>query len=352
MKSSRTLIIAAVALVAVAVAGTLYYRHTHSPEYALKQIQKAVRAKDVQAFERYVDVERLSTGVVDQMVGHVTAQMMRESEGQEGLAAMGAMMGVGMLDKMKPGLVQTMRTNLTSAVKAGSLDSAFAAPSEEGAPNLAAMGGQMGGGDSFEGLAGVRRSGNTAIADFKVRPPLLDTTLVVGAKMERVDGTWRVVGPENLGAFLQTLSTLQDRRLAAVNDSVRKRIAATVQFGPVQKQMFEQEGETYLQFDVPVVNRGTAPLEFVQVVFPAGTEPLVANTQGALAPGAEVFASGAMSFNPFIQDHVTMRDAEFAADQGTFVAMVVAGPKPDTVRMYTDWATYQQNTEAKAPAKR
>lgn len=351
MKSSRLLIAAAVALVIGVVGGTMYYRYTHSPEYALKQIQNAIRAKDVQKFERYVDVERVSTGVVDQIVVQVSAQAMRDAEGQEGLAAMGAMMGVGMLDKMKPALVQTMRTSLTSAVKAGSMDSAFAAPREEGAPSVAAMGGGFGGAGAFEGLDGVRRNGNTAVANFRVRPPLLDTTLVLGAKMEKVDGTWRMVGPDNLSAFLQTISDLQTRRLTAVNDSLRTRIAATVEFGPIQRQMFEQEGETYLQLDVPVRNRGAAPLDLVSISFPAGSDALNAATQAPVAAGADAFASGTVAYNPFIQEHATLREGDISVENAVAVGVVVGGAKPDTLQMYPDWATYQQHQAARAARK-
>lgn len=345
MRHPRALV-ATGAILMAAAGGALYYRHTSSPEYALRKIERAVRNHDVVAFEKHVDVERTSASFVDQMVAFTAADLLRGSGDQKGLEAMGTVMGVQMMEGLKPAMVQALQAGLLRGVESGSVDSAFARPSEGFS--------SMGLGDSaLQGLAGVRRNGSTAVADLRIRPEHLDTTLLVSAKMERVDGQWRVVGLNNFGAFLQTLDELQERRLAAVNDSASKRMLQLVEFGDMRRTPLRGRDTTYLLMEVPVRNRGTSPLTWAALVYPAGGAN---NVQVAMwdtiAPNAIGRATGGIVYSPSVPEQRALHDGATGTSNALTVGLAVLhGGKADTVYFFGNWDEYTSYMDRRSPSR-
>lgn len=107
-----------------AVIGLVYWYWTTTPGYALTQIVAAVKNKDPDTFEKYVDIENISYHAVDDLL-HGPA---RES-GMFG--NFDSMIGVGIISLFKPEIAEIARTHVLNFVKAGSLtklDAIQAAP--------------------------------------------------------------------------------------------------------------------------------------------------------------------------------------------------------------------------------
>ncbi|MBY0551905.1 MAG: hypothetical protein K2W95_31770 [Candidatus Obscuribacterales bacterium] len=97
-----------------AVIGLVYWYWTTTPGYALTQIVAAIKNKDPDTFEKYVDIENISYHAVDDLL-HGPA---RES-GMFG--NFDSMIGVGIISLFKPEIAEIARTHVLNFVKAGSL---------------------------------------------------------------------------------------------------------------------------------------------------------------------------------------------------------------------------------------
>lgn len=100
--------------VLTAVIGLVYWYWTTTPGYALTQIVAAVKNKDPDSFEKYVDIENISYHAVDDLL-HGPA---RES-GMFG--NFDSMIGIGIISLFKPEIAEIARTNVINFIKAGSL---------------------------------------------------------------------------------------------------------------------------------------------------------------------------------------------------------------------------------------
>jgi hypothetical protein len=108
-----------------AVVGLVYWYWTTTPGYALTQIVSAVKNKDSDTFEKYVDIENIAYHAVDDLL-HGPA---RES----GLFGnFDSMIGVGIISLFKPEIAEIARTQAISFIKAGTLSNVL--PSSDRPP--------------------------------------------------------------------------------------------------------------------------------------------------------------------------------------------------------------------------
>jgi len=98
------------------VAGLAYWYWTTTPSYALTQILAAVRTKDVELFEKYVDIESIADRAIDDVL-HGPA---RES-GMLG----DNMIGVGMIGLFKPEITAIAKTQVLKFIESGTLAAAM-----------------------------------------------------------------------------------------------------------------------------------------------------------------------------------------------------------------------------------
>lgn len=98
-----------------AVIGLVYWYWTTTPGYALTQIVAAVKNRDPETFEKYVDIENISYHAVDDLL-HGPA---RES-GMFG--NFDSMIGVGIISLFKPEIAEIARTHVLNFVKSGSFN--------------------------------------------------------------------------------------------------------------------------------------------------------------------------------------------------------------------------------------
>lgn len=347
MSRRKVLLLVFIICATVAAGGAAWHRYTHSPHYALRQIAAAAREHNRLKFERYVDLERFCATTVDELMGWATLSTIGKAE--SGFAVLGAIFGAGAAEKMKPALAGKLRSAILDAVENGRFDSLFTASRDTGgrdltlalvAQNVAAKGLR------FTGTGALRREGDVATIELLVRNDLLDTTLVLRARLERTPDRWRVVAPDNLRDYLETVDGLERRRLARVNQERRAHLVAAVSVGPVRREVRTHGFSDYVVLNSPLRNTGrdtiiTAILTLYVDGEAMDRDDVPFGTVTPIAPGHTATALGLIDYNQFIDWHRHVRYADRLRAE-PWLVITRRGARQDTLVEYGSWAEYAE----------
>lgn len=234
------------------VLGLAYWYWTTTPTYALSQIVGAVRNRDTETFEKYVDVESIAYRAIDDVL-HGPA---REA-GMFG--KFDSMIGVGIIGLFKPEIAEIARNQVLKFIESGALlgegkkhkksalpvSTGSAAensnsspvpvestnepePSDSGLPGgfndsstvaryakklkinkqLKAYGLSK---EGFKGIDYLKIEGQTALVGFKFHSDKFNRDIVIEIKMEDAGGYWRVTELSNLNDLINTYLETRDR---------------------------------------------------------------------------------------------------------------------------------------------
>jgi hypothetical protein len=216
MKMKLALLLA----VAVLLGGLgIAYRHwSSSPSYSLRQIQQALETHDVVKFEKYVDVETVSSRLIDDVMTQVET---RDESPATGLAT-------GLVQLMKPRLVDAIQEQVTRLIETGNFagSSDTAASGDLGNVSLEQMSDQIGAReDSYNGVAYTRSQGKIALLGLEFHNSALDTTMVLELKMRAHDGYWQLVELVNLIELIEKAQALEAALLDKLNEPIRREIS-------------------------------------------------------------------------------------------------------------------------------
>jgi hypothetical protein len=239
--------------------GTFAYWHwTHTPTYSLRQIQKALETHDVAKFEKHVDIQSVSSRLIDDMMSHA----LKETQPQSGAEGLGTALAAGLVQLMKPRLVEAIREQAVRLVEQGDLGRSISATNENesGKVSLQAMSEEVGAGeDSFRGIKYVKKQGKIALVGLGFRNAELDADLVLELKMRDMGGYWQLAEFSNLIDLLQEITSLQTARLAEVNEPIRQEISQTLQVDRAKKtNRSDRWGiSKYVAIEISVRNKST-----------------------------------------------------------------------------------------------
>lgn len=239
------------------VIGLAYWYWTTTPSYALSQIVGAVKNRDCETFEKYVDIESIAYRAIDDVL-HGPA---RES-GVFG--NFDSMIGVGIIGLFKPEIAEIAKTQVLKFIEAGTLSKSlveatkaanpFAAKdpapasqgqylsktsddtdSEQESPSAVFEHRSSGFSDSsiskyakklkvqnqlkayglskkgFKGIDYLKIEGATAFVGFKFHSDKLERDIVIEIKMEDAGGYWRVTELSNLNDLINTYLETKDK---------------------------------------------------------------------------------------------------------------------------------------------
>ncbi|OWP63460.1 hypothetical protein CDA63_08760 [Hymenobacter amundsenii] len=196
-----------IVLVAVGVGGYLYfYKVRNAPKYSLMQAYKALDDHDPAAFEQYVDVNSVTSNLVNDVTKQSSAL---------GVLNPGGLAMTGALSLLKPQLVQAARKEVQRYVETGSVEAAtVAAPKRLVNVSMLGLAGKVvGEGSRFKGIAYTREEGEQALIGLEFTQPRYDTTLVLEVKMLNRGDHWQATQITNTGAILQHVARMEKRRL-------------------------------------------------------------------------------------------------------------------------------------------
>ena len=197
-----------VLLLALGTGGYFYYQSLkQGPKGALVLAAAAVQAHDMTTFERYVDVNSVTTHLVDDVT--------QQGAVLTALVPGGGLLMGGAMRLLKPTLAKAAHQEVQRFVETGSLESAAAAaPKRLVNVSLTGLAGKVVGPDSeFKGIKYSREEGNNAYVGLEITQPKYDTTMVVEVKLRRQGDHWQMTQIMNSGELLRDVAQLEKKRL-------------------------------------------------------------------------------------------------------------------------------------------
>lgn len=197
-----------VLLLALGAAGYYYYRSLkNGPSGALVAAAAAVQTHDMATFEKYVDVNSVTSHLVDDVT--------EQGSLLTSLVPGGGLMMGGAMRLLKPALAKAAESEVQRYVETGSLQAASAvAPKRLVNISLAGLASKVVGPESeFKGVKYSREEGDNAFIGLEVTQPKYDTTMVVEVKMRRQGDHWQMTQITNSGELLRGVARLEKKRL-------------------------------------------------------------------------------------------------------------------------------------------
>ena len=197
-----------VLLIAVGVGGYYYYRNLkQGPSGALMAAAAAVQTHDMATFEKYVDVNSVTSHLVDDVAqqGAMLSSLMPGG---------GLVMG-GAMRLLKPALAKAAHQEVQRYVETGSLEAAAAAaPKRLMNISLTGLASKIMSPESaVKGVKYTREEGDNAFMGLEVSQPKYDTTMVIEVKMRRQGDHWQLTQIMNSGDLLRDVAQLEKKRL-------------------------------------------------------------------------------------------------------------------------------------------
>ena len=197
-----------VLLLALVGGGYYYYSTLKSgPSGALVAAAAAVQTHDMATFEKYVDVNSVTSHLVDDVT--------QQSSTLSSLLPGGSLMMGGAMRLLKPALAKAAHNEVQRYVETGSLEAAAAAaPKRLVNVSLTGLASKVVSPDSeFKGVKYTREEGDNAYVGLEVTQPRYDTTMVVEVKMRRKGDHWQLTQITNTAELLRGVARLEKKRL-------------------------------------------------------------------------------------------------------------------------------------------
>jgi hypothetical protein len=197
-----------VLLLGLGAGGYYYYRNLkQGPSGALASAAAAVQTHDMATFEKYVDVNSVTTHLVDDVA--------KQGSLLTSLVPGGSLMMGGAMRMLKPALAKAAHQEVQRYVETGSLEAATAAaPKRLVNISLTGLASKIASPESdFKGIKYTREEGDNAFVGLEISQPKYDTTMVVEVKMRRQGDHWQMMQITNTGELLRGVARLEKQRL-------------------------------------------------------------------------------------------------------------------------------------------
>lgn len=192
-------------LVVALIGGYTYYRNlVSSPKYALLQAHEAMQDHDMAAFEKYVNIESITTNLINDM---------SQQKSLIGVLNPSSMVLKQALQFMKPQLAGVARKEVQKYVETGS----FAKdPNQQKKVDISLNGlwnKVVSDSSEFEGVKYTREEGETAFVGLEFTQPRYDTTFVLEVKMQNQGDYWQATEITNTSDIFKGIARLQKQKL-------------------------------------------------------------------------------------------------------------------------------------------
>ncbi|MBX9686506.1 MAG: DUF2939 domain-containing protein [Candidatus Obscuribacterales bacterium] len=235
--------------------GLAYWYWTTTPTYALSQIVAAVKNKDTESFEKYVDIESIAYRAIDDVL-HGPAK-------ESGMFGnFDSMIGVGIIGLFKPEIAEIAKTQVIKFIESGQLVNAIAEAQQTG--NQSSKGSEIEANksskhssssdlspvsqadnsmvsryagklklntqlkayglskDGFKGIDYLKTEGTNSFVGFKFHSDKFNRDIIVEIKMEEAGGYWRVTELSNLNDLINTYLETRDQLNSRLQEPKRQ----------------------------------------------------------------------------------------------------------------------------------
>ncbi|QHL88085.1 DUF2939 domain-containing protein [Nibribacter ruber] len=198
-------------LVLLGAGAWFYDRYVQGPEFSLYQIKKAVEAHDMVAIEKYVDISRTSTSLLEQTTQAGLAQM---SEKDRAIA--GLFIGM-MMTSQKDKVLRTLRAELERYVREGKAGQGPPAHMDRQEweqvqallPLEKVLRESQLANSQVKDIAYVNKQDSLATVGLSLSIPLQPDLVILDVQMLDKGNHWQVIGLPNAGAVLKQLGVLE-----------------------------------------------------------------------------------------------------------------------------------------------
>jgi len=203
------------ALAVVLIVGYFgYFYWTSTPEYSLKQIAKSIQTHDVDLFNKHVEVNTLSSRLIDDMLS--VASKKDESQQPDGLNNFGEELGKGLINLMKPRLTEIIKEQIEKYIETGDFGKEQEAQTQGSSVSLLTI--QKKFGNNFTGVKYSKKEGKIALVGIGLFNDRVNKEFILELKMrEKEGGQWELVELANLPAILDEIQKLEQAKLDEIN---------------------------------------------------------------------------------------------------------------------------------------
>jgi hypothetical protein len=200
-------------LIVLVVIGSLgFWYWTTSPEYSIEQVKEAVKHHDLVSFKKYVDLDSVASGMVDDLL----AAPMRSALGP---GLFGQWLVAGIVGVFKAPLVNGVKEDLSHFVTTGQL----IRPADQVGSGLAERRSRFSLGTldtrlgfrkhAFRRIEYSSKDGKIATLGLRFHNQVYNQDLILEVKMEDCGGYWRLVELSNFPKFTGKLIELEASHL-------------------------------------------------------------------------------------------------------------------------------------------
>lgn len=187
---SKKFIILVVSIAVLLAGGAFGFQqyYIRQPKYSLKCLADACRDHDLQAFQKYVAIDDIVSRAVDDVLS--LAMEKELSKNKTEMEQVGAALGAGIVQLIKPKLVQQAKDEVKKAVEAGNLfklqpgDAASTQNPENNTPVIT--------------LNDIRKDGKVAYADISLKNATSVKPINLKVLMRDMGDYWQVASISNL----------------------------------------------------------------------------------------------------------------------------------------------------------
>ena len=222
MKTSKRLTKFVLVLGIVAIAAFLGYRYwTRTPQYSLLQIQKAVSARNVEQFEKYVDVDSTVHSFVNDLVEVSLAAHDALNPGSmlNPLDTLSKQFARSLVSTVKPALALAAKHSLRHYIRNGKAGTEQAAAAND-SPSFDFSKAVRQQKVEFDGIEYVKTQNNLAHVGLRMKNQKPDATpFVIELEMQWMNGYWQVKKWSNATTVLPQLGLKSLNLMPKIEDT-------------------------------------------------------------------------------------------------------------------------------------
>ncbi len=207
MQKKISYFIGILVLVGVAIGGWYNFYYIKTPEYSMKILQEAIQKKDIDTFKKHVDLEEVSSSLVD---GYLEAKNKNTKEKDE--------LGDAFVKALKPQISSMLKDEITSKVKNGSWE---IEESNKIVNDEVVMADVNLSGVKIKKISYIKNEGDVPHVGIDIDTPALPENYVIDLKLSKNDdGSWKISDVTNFEEYT-------DKVIKQKKEDLKKYIADT-----------------------------------------------------------------------------------------------------------------------------
>lgn len=279
----------------------MYWNYMRSPQYSLWMAAKAIKQHDITTFEKYTDVDGLSSRLIDQIMEQATQN---NSSPKNRWEQVGEALAKGFVGMIKPRMVESAKEQIERYIENGEFENSSTA-SEEKSPSTVPLkevyskiAGEK---DGFRGIQYIKKDGKIASVGLGFYREDYDKMLVLDLKMRDKGGYWQIAEISNFTDLIRQANELESGRAKKLNASIVELMSRTLVIQKISKKGKTTRDGKVVAFSVDVMNAGLKGIAGLKVAIKSadgGLSTLDATfTPAPLGPGQSVTVRWQQSVN-------------------------------------------------------